>query len=480
MTQDAPAATPDTTTSRPKSVGTVVTFYSYKGGVGRSMAVANIAWLLASTYGKRVIVVDWDLEAPGLHRFFGIGDQDLRPGLIDYLTSYRDALREPEDTFPESTVLIGEYLWPIESFPSGGSLHLMSAGAQSDRASYVRKVRDFDWKGFYANWGGAQLIEAMRAQLRQAADITLIDSRTGLTDIGGVCTVQLPDTVVFVFVFNLQNLRGVETVASELHDTENKTLQALGRWPQLHFLPSRKELSEQQNLRDWEARADEMFAHFCDAPSIGAKYGKRTIDYLRAMSVPYVPYFAYGEELAARTDLGLEICEALRRMIELLLGDDAVSAAQRAARRTEQTRTLWYARLNGAAGALILLTLVAIGFGAYFFWLGTPTRNLLGVIVGDTPLPQLAATAVIGALSGIGGVLALVPPSEEVQPFQLRRFWTSAIVRGLFGAMLGMAVAVIFQTNHFFPLFSLFAPIVVSGFIRGFTNRGETTPSSKG
>ena len=68
----APAATTGGTGS--KAEGTVVTFYSYKGGVGRSMVLANIAWLLAKKYGKSVILVDWDLEAPGLHRFFGIAD----------------------------------------------------------------------------------------------------------------------------------------------------------------------------------------------------------------------------------------------------------------------------------------------------------------------------------------------------------------------------------------------------------------------
>ena len=43
--------------------GQVVTFYSYKGGTGRTMALANIAWILAAN-GKRVLIVDWDLESP--------------------------------------------------------------------------------------------------------------------------------------------------------------------------------------------------------------------------------------------------------------------------------------------------------------------------------------------------------------------------------------------------------------------------------
>nr|BFE83611.1 hypothetical protein GCM10020093_062120 [Planobispora longispora] len=45
------------------SEGQVITFYSYKGGTGRTMALANTAWILASA-GKRVLVVDWDLESP--------------------------------------------------------------------------------------------------------------------------------------------------------------------------------------------------------------------------------------------------------------------------------------------------------------------------------------------------------------------------------------------------------------------------------
>lgn len=49
--------------------GRIVTFYSYKGGTGRTMALANTAWILAAN-GNRVLAVDWDLEAPGLHRFF--------------------------------------------------------------------------------------------------------------------------------------------------------------------------------------------------------------------------------------------------------------------------------------------------------------------------------------------------------------------------------------------------------------------------
>src|SRR5262245_31522098 len=71
--------------------GRFITFYSYKGGTGRSMAVANIAWILASNR-RRVLVIDWDLEAPGLHRYFHpfLEDKELysSPGIIDYFVDF--------------------------------------------------------------------------------------------------------------------------------------------------------------------------------------------------------------------------------------------------------------------------------------------------------------------------------------------------------------------------------------------------------
>ena len=62
-------------------MGQVVTCYSYKGGVGRSFALANIAVILAQ-WNLRVLCVDWDLEAPGLDYYFGVNDLD-RPGLLE-------------------------------------------------------------------------------------------------------------------------------------------------------------------------------------------------------------------------------------------------------------------------------------------------------------------------------------------------------------------------------------------------------------
>lgn len=78
--------------------GRIVTFYSYKGGTGRTMALANTAWILAAN-GKRVLAVDWDLEAPGLHRFFhpflDPSTLGATTGVIDLITEYAWAATSP-------------------------------------------------------------------------------------------------------------------------------------------------------------------------------------------------------------------------------------------------------------------------------------------------------------------------------------------------------------------------------------------------
>src|ERR1700730_18458827 len=88
------------------SKGRIITFYSYKGGTGRSMALANIACLLAkrvSTWSQRILLMDWDLEAPGLHRFFATQiEQPLnvdRPGVIDYFCALDKALKESKNLY---------------------------------------------------------------------------------------------------------------------------------------------------------------------------------------------------------------------------------------------------------------------------------------------------------------------------------------------------------------------------------------------
>ena len=119
--------------------GKIVTFYSYKGGTGRTMALANVAWILASN-GKRVLVVDWDLESPGLHRFFhpflDAARSAATPGVIDLISEYAwdateaggPARRLASGTTPRSSRTPSR---STGAFPGGGTLDFVSAGRQN-------------------------------------------------------------------------------------------------------------------------------------------------------------------------------------------------------------------------------------------------------------------------------------------------------------------------------------------------------------
>jgi cellulose biosynthesis protein BcsQ len=89
--------------------GQIVTFYSFKGGTGRTMALANVAWILAAS-GKRVLMVDWDLESPGLSRYFNpfLPPEAVRdtPGVIDLIREFdTEAMRRQKrgETFQDVT-----------------------------------------------------------------------------------------------------------------------------------------------------------------------------------------------------------------------------------------------------------------------------------------------------------------------------------------------------------------------------------------
>ncbi|MEL6944255.1 MAG: AAA family ATPase, partial [Bacteroidota bacterium] len=68
--------------------GKIITFYSYKGGTGRTMSLANIATYFAQR-GNKVLIIDWDMEAPGLHQYFrGYSNSQIfeeQEGLIEFM-----------------------------------------------------------------------------------------------------------------------------------------------------------------------------------------------------------------------------------------------------------------------------------------------------------------------------------------------------------------------------------------------------------
>jgi cellulose biosynthesis protein BcsQ len=204
-------------------LGRILTFYSYKGGTGRSMALANIAWLLAAS-GRRVLAIDWDLEAPGLHRYFLPflidGEVTATEGLIDLIDNYANEairpLQNSQEADPEWYLPYTDFSNYIVSinfphFGAGGKIDFLPAGRQGEH--YALAVNSFNWQNFYDRLGGGGFFEAVKQQARAQYDYVLIDSRTGVSDTAGICSVQMPDALVVCFTYNNQSIKGASAVA---------------------------------------------------------------------------------------------------------------------------------------------------------------------------------------------------------------------------------------------------------------------------
>src|SRR5262245_39774538 len=148
-------------------MGRIVTFYSFKGGVGRTMALANVAALLAR-WGRKVLVIDWDLEAPGLEMYFGrfIDERTVhqRRGLSVMLLGFMERGASELELWGESVI-------PVALSQALGCLHVLTAGCRD--ATYHQNVGRLDVSAFYGTEEGWLAIENLRDAWKAAYDFVL-------------------------------------------------------------------------------------------------------------------------------------------------------------------------------------------------------------------------------------------------------------------------------------------------------------------
>jgi hypothetical protein len=278
--------------------GQVVTFYSYKGGTGRTMALANVAWILAAN-GKRVLAIDWDLESPGLYRYFApfldLASLVSTPGVIDLIREYEWAAASdpsPNPNLHQRHARVDRAASPLDwaHFPDGAALHFMSAGRQN--RDYVPSLTGLDWDAFYERLDGGRFFDALRADMKRNYDYTLIDSRTGFSDVADICTIQLPDTLVDCFTYTEQGIDGAAAVARSVAGNHR------GRDIRILPVPMRVDLAEKEKI---DAARFVAMRRFSGLPA--DLTGAQRDLYWGRVSVPYVPYYAYEETLATFGDV---------------------------------------------------------------------------------------------------------------------------------------------------------------------------------
>ena len=292
--------------------GEVVTFYSYKGGTGRTMALSNLAVLLARQDNATtpVLMIDWDMEAPGLHHYFDHTEE--REGVLELFEACRDHLssrrkNEPLDGDELAQKVLDAVGWQqyVSRVDQGSQLYLMRAGRFDD--TYAERMAEMRWDALFDRCPA--LFRCFADNLARHFRHVLVDSRTGRTDTAGICTTLLPQKLVVVFTPNRQSLEGVQALvarATAYRRSDEDEQRPLVVYP----LPSRIEMSDSTQRAQWR-RGDSQQNIVGYQPIfervIRECYGLQHLSldsYFDEVQLQQTRTFAYGEQLAVRMDQG--------------------------------------------------------------------------------------------------------------------------------------------------------------------------------
>jgi cellulose biosynthesis protein BcsQ len=169
-----------------------IVFFSIKGGVGRSTALAATAWHLAQE-GKRVLVLDLDLESPGLSSALLPPERQPMYGITDWLV---------EDLVDNGNAIFDSMV-ATSNLSHDGEIHVVPAHG-ADHGEYIAKLGRVWMPKLHANgsremWSARlmRLLEALEARIEP--DVVLIDSRSGIDEIASACITDMGATLILLF-----------------------------------------------------------------------------------------------------------------------------------------------------------------------------------------------------------------------------------------------------------------------------------------
>jgi MinD-like ATPase involved in chromosome partitioning or flagellar assembly len=179
----------------------IVSVHSYRGGTGKSNLTANLAACLAAA-GKRVAVVDTDIQSPGIHMLFGLKDtSDLRT-LNDYLWERCRIEETVVDVTPEEIAQTDGRVWLVPS-----SLH----------AGEIAKVLREGYDVGLMNEGLQELIEHL------SLDVLLIDTHPGLNE-ETLLSIAISDVLVVLMRPDRQDFQGTAVTVEVARKLEVREL----------------------------------------------------------------------------------------------------------------------------------------------------------------------------------------------------------------------------------------------------------------
>jgi MinD-like ATPase involved in chromosome partitioning or flagellar assembly len=182
-------------------VAKIISIHSYRGGTGKSNITANVAASLAAT-GKRVAVVDTDIQSPGIHMLFGLDDTRELRTLNDYLWERCRIGETAADVTPEQIKAAGGHIWLVPS-----SLH----------AGEIAKVLREGYNAGLMNDGLQDLIDEL------SLDYLLIDTHPGLNE-ETLLSIAISDVLVVLLRPDRQDFHGTAVTVEVARKLEVRQL----------------------------------------------------------------------------------------------------------------------------------------------------------------------------------------------------------------------------------------------------------------
>lgn len=283
----------------------ILSFYSHKGGVGRTTTLCAVAMKLARQT-KKVVVVDLDLEAPALGTL--LADTPVEYGVTDYLLErllagdgYRPDLRDFV-VRQSDPALIGDGGEPIRCFPAG-----------QINEHYLEKLSRLDYELIArytdrSNSPLADLFSHIKSQIEP--DYLLIDCRAGLHDLGGLAVHQLSHANVIFGLDSEQSWQGLRCILRGLGLIDPPPPCLLVQAMEWHRPDRRREESRERFL----TAAYEVFSE--------TSYREGEVPNIDSQDDPHYPcYLAYDQSV-----MGFQ---TLRDVAELLTKDPYPAFADR-------------------------------------------------------------------------------------------------------------------------------------------------------
>lgn len=191
----------------------ITTFYSYKGGVGRTTSLITFANYYAYHYNKKVVILDFDFEAPGLTNYFdfSLDSMDNKNGVLEYLLD--------KESSREKLRLTEKYMIEVSREYTGeGSIFVMPAGSlytEENLDSYIEALARIDINSTDVIIKQIiDLIQDIKEELNP--DVILIDSRTGFNDVFGFLINKISSMVIGLFEDNIQTKPGLNLFINEI------------------------------------------------------------------------------------------------------------------------------------------------------------------------------------------------------------------------------------------------------------------------